>query len=216
MFCDCPRPNNCAPRPVVVEAISRAEVAGLFSRSEGILRLAAKLPQHGEIIKGQRDTERVCSFPRQCQPRLCCLKGALRITEVPIAVADISAAKHPHIDAVDLGVVAPRAFACGHALVKTVASALECAHVIVCSPSEEMRFGEGRRIAASLRKVDHFSHEPIRIAQIGAYVIDITKSPQRGEEIDLVAEFPAQLLGTPIYSLRFAGSEALRGEERSA
>ena len=47
-------------------------------------------------------------------------------------------------------------------------------------------------------------------------MIDITEAAQGGEESRVVFKLPAQLLGTLIGRLRFAGSEALRCEERAA
>ena|SRR6266481_6410269 len=91
-----------------------------------------------------------------------------------------------------------------HALLIPIVSDLECAEVECQCPRGMVGFGEHRRITDPAREVDHFVDQPRRLAKIGAHMIDVSEASYRGEEILIVVELPAQLLGALIDSLRFA------------
>ena len=69
---------------------------------------------------------------------------------------------------------------------------------------EMISLHEQRRLSDPTRQIDRFGKFPHRLAKVAAHVMDITKPPQRREEIRVVAELPAQILGTLIGRLRLA------------
>ena len=87
--CHGPSPDKRAPRPVIIEPIFFAQGAGFLGDSERGLRLASELVQHCEVIERNCNAEGVRDFPGERKPFLGCLQGAIRIAEMPVAVADI-------------------------------------------------------------------------------------------------------------------------------
>ena len=74
-----------------------------------------------------------------------------------------------------------------------------------CRNSGEMiSLHEQCRFADSTRQIDRFGEFPHRLAKIAAHVMDISKTPQRREQIRIATEFSAQILGTPIGRLHLA------------
>ena len=62
--------------------------------------------EHGEVSQCKRDTERVRDFASKRQRFLGRFQSAIRIAEMPVAVADVGMAEDAHVDAVQFGVVA--------------------------------------------------------------------------------------------------------------
>ncbi len=65
-------------------------------------------------------------------------------------------------------------------------------------------FNEHGRVADSTRQIDRLREFAHRLAKIAAHVMHISETPQRREQIHVVTEFPAQMLGTAIGRLHLA------------
>src|SRR6516162_11210911 len=86
-----------------------------------------------------------------------------------------------------------------------------------CRNSGEMiSLHEQCRFADPARQIDGFGEFPHRLAKIAAHVMDISEAPQCHEQISVVTEFPAQILGTPVGRFHLARSKAFSGDERTA
>ena len=124
-------------------------------------------------------------------------------------------AEDAHVDAVDFGVVAAAGVARFQTSLKPITGCLEGAEMKCRNSGEMISLHEQCRLADSTRQIDRFGKLPHRLAKIAAHVMDISEPPQRREEIRVVTELPAQILGTLIGRLHLARSKALRGNERA-
>ena len=80
----------------------QAKAAGFLGDSERRLRLASELVEHRQVIERKRYAEGARDFPGECKRFLGGLQGAIRIAEMPFAVAKVCAAEDAHIDTVHL------------------------------------------------------------------------------------------------------------------
>ena len=138
--------------------------------------------EHGQVSQCKRDTERVRNVASKRQRFLGRFQGAIRVTEMPVAVPDIGMAEDAHVDAVQLGLVAARGASCFQTSLKPITGCLEGANVKCRDSSKVVSLHEQRRFADSTREIDRFGEFLHRLAKIAAHMMNITESPQRREE----------------------------------
>src|ERR1700730_12962911 len=118
---------------------------------------------------------------------------------MPVAVADIGAAEHAHIDPVALGMIAAAVFACFRASLEPVARGLKLAEVKRDHPCKMISFGQKCRVSTPFCTRDRLLDEACSPAQVGPHVIDVAEPPQRGEELSLALQLAAELLCALVY-----------------
>src|SRR3981081_1709869 len=148
-FCDRPGPHKRAPRSVVVEPVFLAQAARFLRRFESPLWLTPELMEHGQVSQCKRDTERVRDFASKRQRFLGCFQSAIRIAEMPVAVADVGMAEDAHVDAVQFGVVAAGGVVRFQASLKPITGCLEGAEVKCRDSGEVISLHEQRRLSGS-------------------------------------------------------------------
>src|SRR5258705_7270887 len=134
---------------------------------------------------------------------------------MPVAMANIGAAEHAHIDPVNLRMIAAAAFACLRTSLESVAPGLKLAEMERDQPCKMIRFRPKHWISAPLRQRKRLVDEARGPAQAGANVIDVAESPQSQQEIRLALQFAAEFLCTLVCSFCLARSESLGCDERS-
>ena len=115
-------------------------------------------------------------FASECEPFLGDFEATNGIAEMPVAVADVSVAEYPHVDPVNLRMIAAAVFACFGAFLEPVARGLKLAEVERDHTCKMIGFGQKLGIGASLRQRDQLFDEACGSAQVGAHLIDAAET----------------------------------------
>src|SRR6516165_6531600 len=117
---------------------------------------------------------------------------------MPVAVRNVGMAEDPHVDAVDFGVVAAAGVARFQTSMKPITGRSEVTDVKCRNSGKMISLDEQFGVADSMRQLERFGEFPHRLTKITAHVMDISKTPHRCEQICVLTEFMAQMLGTQI------------------
>src|SRR5579883_3374577 len=128
-------------------------------------------------------------------------------------MAEIGPTEHAYVHSVYLGmiVVAVRARLC--ASLQRVSRGLELAEVKGEHAYRMVSLDQTSRVAASSRQSSRFLSEPCGRPQVGAHLIDVAQPSQGEQQIEVAAQFSAELLGALIRRFRLTRGESLGRNE---